>query len=312
MSELGIGLALLAVACVALSMFIQANKTRIARIFKLEKMSVAVDFGERVVVIGFADRKGIADLHALLVSRIGRIHTFMLGLLSGLCIAGVCAKVVLAGTAPVNCVKWFFVWLMIVGTTWAIVYLLERALIERMIRRGQLERFAQDAGDPLLVAAALHFFSRRYTVWAVMAAFLGGALMTATDPSGIIVSLVMLLAVGLVGWYARDEKSQWVAPRDLEKAVFSLGENIRDGGWVAPAGLLIGAASIGLLYFSRAEASLVMGAAVAAAMLALWSERASRGEAYAADVDGWRKKIAGRIAAPAMQEVALPSLSPKA
>lgn len=274
---------------------LQPGRSRVAIINRLPDFSVASTEDGRVVMLGFPCREGDPQAQALMRQTLLPAHMFALGAMSGVGAALTAAKLALGSGAPANSVIWLCVWLGIVGATWCLSYMVERCGVARMRARGRFDEILLAGADPLRVAAALHYCGRRFAIWSVVVAFLGGSLLTATDAQGAIISLFMLAAAGVFYLHMRSTSFSWATPRDLERRLLTAREHLLDGGWVVPAGVLLMAASVGLLYFYRTRTSLIMSLAVTGIALVLWSERVSRLESHRYGLDELRSRLKQRL-----------------
>jgi hypothetical protein len=279
------------VAVVISLLLSKPDRSRVSTISNLGAMSVGSTEDGRARMIKVANPKGDPDAQSIITRTIFPWHMFALGILTGICVATFVSKIVHPASAPWNVVAWMFLWLSVVGFVWLMSTVVERRQIMRMRRRGKFDELLAAGVDPIQIAAAFQHSARRFTTACIVYTFAGGALLTALDRRGALISAAMLAVALVYWWYAGREDARWFTPVELLDRFRSFREHLFDGGWVAPAGLLLFAASFELLHFARFETSLIVFVAGVGIALVLWSERASRVAAQAMRLDEFRTRL---------------------
>lgn len=236
--------------------------------------SASLSKSGQVLNIHFRDGRGNEEVYHLISGKLVGWHMFALGVLAGTCLTSFAVRLALPSPAPLDSTLWMSCWLIVVALVWGVVSMAERSYVAQLRTRGVFDQLLTDGKDPLTVAGALHFSARRFRVLQVITAFSGAGVLALAD--GFLIPVLMLLVACLVWYFTWKKRSSWVTPHDLEHSLLSSGEHIINGGWITPIGVLLFAASLGLLHFWRAEISLLMYAAIAGIVLVLWSERVSR------------------------------------
>jgi hypothetical protein len=184
----------------------------------------------------------------------------------------------------------------------AVVFAAERYVIVAGRRRGIFDQLFAAGHDSIEVGAAIYRSIQMCGLWGCIIMFAGGALLSATDARGLLGFVLMAGMAGVLGWKARDLSSRPIRLRNVDKQLQTVGGFVADGGWVTPLGTLICTASLGLIYFGRAETTLLMCLTIAGCLLVAWSERVSRGEARQHTLEQWRGILRQRLAqVPASQ-----------
>lgn len=286
------------VAVVISLLLSKPDRSRVSTISNLGGISVGLAEDGRARMIRAANPQGDPDAQAIISQTIYPWHMYALGILTGVCVATFVSKIVHPASAPWNVMAWMFLWLGVVGFVWLMSVVAERRQIARMRRRGKFDELLAAGADPIQIAAAFYHSSRRFTTACIVFTFSGGALLTALDRRGPLISAAMLAVALVYWWHSRREDARWATPVELLDRFRTFREHMLDGGWVAPAGLLLFAASFELLHFARIETSLIVFVAGLGIALVLWSERASRVTSRAMKLDECRSRLRELLSMP--------------
>jgi hypothetical protein len=189
-----------------------------------------------------------------------------------------------------------------------LVFVAERRFMLGMLRRGDLLEMLQAGSDATAMAAAAYFSMRHHRFWSILTMFAGVIVISLGD-WGIMGTMCVLMIAGL--FWRRSQKNMWdrVAPWELEKQVLSFREHLLEGGWIAPAGLLLMLASLGLMYFWNFNGTLLLLMLNGAIVLVVWSEHASRVNSRMLGVGGWQRIFRSRLTGVTVPEAAIQTIS---
>jgi hypothetical protein len=293
---------------VSFSYFSQ-DDSKVAEQMDLPGARAQLDSGGNALSVTFPDSAGHAPTQSEISPALMRIHMFALGALTGIgsCLLG--AKLLLGSQERAGCAIWLFAWLCVALVISVAVYAAERIHLARLRRHGVFEQQISAGVDPLLLAGSIYLSLQKQRLWSAAVTFLGIALLAVTDRYGWPIAIPMtLIPVWLVVRLRRTGDCH-VKLRNIETELMRAREFMLDGGWVFPLGTSLATASLGLMYFSRAETWLLMFVLVAGCLLVVWSEQASRGKARRHTLDQWREIYRKHLIAPQIQQASIETIS---
>ena len=299
MAGVGVLVGIVVVAVIISVLLSRPDRSKVVTISNLGPLSVGSADDGQVRMLRVADPKGDPDAQAIISQTVFPWHMFAMGILTGLCIATFVSKFLHPASAPWNVVAWMFLWLAMVALVWVMSAVAERRQLLCMRRRGTFDELLAAGSDPIQIAASFLYSTRRFTTSCIVFTFAGGALLTALDKRGPLISAAMLAVALVYWWYSRREESWWVTPVEMLDRFHTFRQHLYNGGWVAPAGLLLFASLFELLHFARLETSMIVLVAGLGIAIVLWSERASRGASRAMRLDECRTRLRELLATPA-------------
>ncbi|MCX7625689.1 MAG: hypothetical protein N2Z21_05705 [Candidatus Sumerlaeaceae bacterium] len=219
------------------------------------------------------------------------IHWFSLGLLVGAGIAFRLGQLLWPATS-MDLPMWDFLWVLVVGSVWAGTFLAEHVRLRRA-SHSRSETVADMMGqDVVLAACATHAAVSRHRLCLLAIAALG-------LPAQWHVTMAALIIVAVFWWFARGVGEHLalvtLLPGELERPFLPLGEQIREGVWIAPTGFLLVIGAAALLYFNDLNSFAVALLSSVGCGLVVASERISRLHHDQTHFDELRERLRSRL-----------------
>jgi hypothetical protein len=214
-----------------------------------------------------------------------------LGFLCGVGLSMVVARLVWPSAGPLSHL-WLFGWLCAVMAAWCGTFLFERLVLSRLSDSGQFEEV-----NPLTAGASFFLWMRRFRSWAIVLMFGAGSLLMLVEPDTLFLGVLMASMCGIIAVRLRIDSNLTIRLSDMSLQLLPTSEFVLSGGWVAPAVMMLCAASFSLAMSLQVQTALLMALINGALLLALWSERASRVRAPHLRTAEWRELLRRRLAA---------------
>jgi len=200
------------------------------------------------------------------------VHMFSLGAVAG------AALVVRIGQLAIRVPQsqlplWDLVWVAVPAVIWLGVCIAEHLRLRLNLLPELVQREEFSGRDALEIAGVIHLVTSRHRLWLLTLGALG-------LPTSVIATLVIVVLVVSLWWLVHRSGTKlepWmVMPSELERPFLGMKDQIREGSWVAPIGLLLVIGAAALLYFNDLSSFAVAVFSAVGCGLVVASERASR------------------------------------
>ncbi len=186
-------------------------------------------------------------------------------------------------------------WVGIVATVWLGVFVAEHMELRSLVlekRRSLSDEWG--VIDPILLAGALHAHLTRHRLYLLALAAVG-------LPAPWHVTLLIVVGVGALCWFLWRKPSSQVflaaMPSELERPFLPMREQMRDGIWVAPMGLLLVIGAAALLYFNDVSSLVLAALCAVGCALVVASERISRIHSHHMTLSQFRERMSQLLGA---------------
>lgn len=186
---------------------------------------------------------------------------------------------------------WLFGWLCVVMAAWCVTFLFERRILARMAEAGAFEGVS-----PLTAGVSFFLWMRRFRHWAILLMFGAGGLLMLVERDTVFLGVLMIVMCAIIAARLWFDVKPSVRLSDLSLQLMPTHEFVLSGGWVAPAVMVLCAASLSLAMSLEVQSALLMALINGALLLALWSERASRVRGPHLTVAEWQELLRRRLA----------------
>ncbi len=240
-----------------------------------------------VRVVGFDRHVVNTELGRFITARLLPAHLFALGAVAGAALSFRVGQVLLV-LEERHLAYWDLAWIAVVGLVWLVTGIVEQLWLLPRILREMVEEGLAPHADPLHVAVVFHYALMRHRLGFVMIAALG-------LPANWLATLVIILLVAAMWLIFRSEATSqefWMAiPGDLEKPFLKLKDQLIEGLWITPFGLLLVLSAGALLYFNDVSSFMVAALSAIACGFVVASERMSRLYSQATTTDELRSRL---------------------
>lgn len=212
------------------------------------------------------------------------LHLFSLGVLVGAGLVLRLGQLVLPREV-IDLPLWALGWIVFVGFVWLAVALAEH-------RQVLAPRALMGDWDPLAGAAVIHAITSRHRLALLAFAALG---LPAHGPATLAVLSGVGASLFAIYWWptlGRDEPRWIVIPSELARPFLSFKDQVREGLWVMPTGLLLLVGAAALLHFRDVNSLVVASVIAAGCGIVMYCERVSRLHAQKHTLTELRAKLA--------------------
>jgi hypothetical protein len=223
-----------------------------------------------------------------LAARLSPIHMFSLGTVLG---AGTILRLgqLILPQSMLDLPTWALVWVAFLATVWLGVFVAERCFVTSRFAESSLgEEASREAFDGVLLAGVLYHLSTRHRLLLLTFAAMG-------LPAPWHVTLLFLLGIAAIYAYFSRGAARHILftaiPSELERPFLPIKDQMRDGVWVAPAGLLLVLGAATLLFFNDVSSFTVAALCTIGCGLVVASERLSRIYSHHVSLAQFRQRL---------------------
>lgn len=284
-----------------------SNQIRSATAVPTDSCTTYLGCNRELILVRLSDPARIAPVYATVSQALVPVQIFSLGFLSGVCFVLLIARLALSPTSA-DLALWTTLWIMAVAVAWGGVMAAEHVLIEKLHRTGVFRELLSNGVDPLALASALSLAIRTHRIWIIVTMLIGLAVVSLGQwlVTGVLCACVAAI---LIAYRTQPLFFESVAPWDAEKPLLSPREQVREGVWIGPVGLVLMLSTVvlmGVSSFSAVLAFIVLNAGI---VLVLWGERVSRATTLSFTVEEWRHRLRERLQGGQVSEAPVNSLA---
>ncbi len=284
-----------------------SNEIRSATAVASDGCMTYVGSNRELILIRLSEPARIAPVYATVSQALVPVQIFSLGFLTGVCFVLLIARLALSPSSA-DLALWTTFWIIAVAVTWGVVLAAEHVLIEKFHRTGVFRELLSNGADPLAIASALSLAIRTHRIWIVVTMLIGLAVVSLGQwlVTGVLFACVAAI---LIAYRTQPHLFESVAPWDAEKPLLSLREQVREGVWIGPVGLVLMLSTVVLMGVSSVSAVLAFIVLNAGIILVLWGERVSRATTFSFTVDEWKHRLKERLQGGQVSEAPVNSLA---